>query len=150
MADETPSAAKHHSSRSSFSIGGDTAFDSNSSTTKNTLLSGVAPLSSAGGGAGLDHGFHPYLSGAIMAARGERGSRHSCKSDNSLSTTGSRRSARLRIAPAFSVDAAPHSAEEAIDDDGLSSLLCTCLTANYISVGYLLVPWGKCATKATI
>jgi hypothetical protein len=30
-----------------------------------------------------------------------------------------------------------------IGEQGISSLLAACLTANYISVGYLLIPWGK-------
>jgi hypothetical protein len=29
------------------------------------------------------------------------------------------------------------------DEQGISTFLAACLTANYISVGYLLVPWGK-------
>lgn len=28
---------------------------------------------------------------------------------------------------------------------GISSFLAACLTANYISVGYILVPWGESA-----
>ena len=76
--------------------------------------------------AGLEDALQ-YLSGA-MIARGDVDSRQS------------RRSSRLSITP-FSVDS--HHFEEN-DGTGVSTLLCTCLTANYISVGYLLVPWGKC------
>ena len=85
--------------------------------------------------AGLEDALQ-YLSGAIMA----RDDRRMGLSVNSIATSGSRRSARLSITP-FSVDA--HTSEES-DGVGVSTLLCMCLTANYISVGYLLVPWGKC------
>ena len=33
-----------------------------------------------------------------------------------------------------------------IGEQGISTFLAACLTANYISVGYLLVPWGKQAS----
>ena len=84
--------------------------------------------------AGLEDALQ-YLSGAMMA----RDDRHINMSVSSIATTGSRRSTRLSITP-FSGDA--HHSEE-INGIGVSTLLCTCLTANYISVGYLLVPWGK-------
>jgi hypothetical protein len=43
---------------------------------------------------------------------------------------------------AFSTDELLHPDEE---NNGISSILAACLTANYISVGYVLVPWGESA-----
>ena len=123
---EEPRSATCHSSRFSFSAGVVAAGTSNTFASSNDIT--------------LDHNafFQNNLAGAISMARGDRGSRHSCFSENSMATTGSRRSAQLSVTP-FSNDV-QHSEES--DGDGVSSLLCTCLTANYISVGYLLVPWG--------
>jgi hypothetical protein len=45
----------------------------------------------------------------------------------------------LRPLVAFSLESENTSA-----DGGVSSFLAACVTADFISVGYLLVPWGEC------
>lgn len=82
------------------------------------------------------------------AARASR-SHHSRGSVGSIGTARTRESHHR----ASHLSIIAFSPEELHADDGevvgISSLLAACLTANYISVGYIFVPWGESKGKAS-
>jgi hypothetical protein len=76
----------------------------------------------------------------------ERHRQESISSGIASNYTNRSRKSIIAFSSEFSQESAAFSigkSSSEVHEDGISTFLAACLTANYISVGYLLVPWGK-------